>query len=49
MEEDEHWFRADLDGKEGFVPKNYLRFVHEFRIVHRFMFSFAECFHVRGS
>ncbi|GMR59136.1 hypothetical protein PMAYCL1PPCAC_29331 [Pristionchus mayeri] len=25
MEEDEHWFRADLDGKEGFVPKNYLR------------------------
>ncbi|GMS80456.1 hypothetical protein PENTCL1PPCAC_2631, partial [Pristionchus entomophagus] len=25
MDEDEHWFRADLDGKEGFVPKNYLR------------------------
>ncbi|GMR59497.1 hypothetical protein PMAYCL1PPCAC_29692, partial [Pristionchus mayeri] len=25
MDEDNHWFRADLDGEEGFVPKNYLR------------------------
>lgn len=24
MEEDINWYRAELDGKEGFIPSNYI-------------------------
>ena len=25
MDEDDHWYKADLDGRVGFVPSNYIR------------------------
>lgn len=24
MEEDKNWYKAELDGKEGYVPSNYI-------------------------
>jgi len=24
MEEDKNWYKAELDGKEGYVPVNYI-------------------------
>lgn len=32
-ESDANWFKAELDGKEGFVPSNYIQFQpHEYDI-----------------
>jgi len=24
MEEDKNWYKAELDGKEGYIPSNYI-------------------------
>lgn len=24
MDDDQNWFKAELDGKEGYVPNNYI-------------------------
>ena len=26
MEDDQNWYRAELDGKEGLIPSNYIEF-----------------------
>ena len=25
MEDDKHWFKAELNGREGLIPKNYIQ------------------------
>jgi hypothetical protein len=51
MEDDTNWFRAELDGKEGLIPSNYIEMkkheyfqnllIFTFNIVSSFCFLFS--------
>lgn len=35
MEDDMNWYRAELDGKEGLIPSNYIQMKnHRYDLIH---------------